>query len=58
MNRAHHIVVIDPIAFAGGSKVATRNMLDLNNKTSTRITVVTADPDFWRNDWIQTSPLY
>ncbi len=58
MNRAHHVLVIDPIAFVGGSKVATRNMLDLEDKRNTRITVVTSDPDFWRNDWIQTSPLY
>ena len=58
MSRPHHIVVIDPIAFAGGSKVATRNMLDLDDKKNTRVTVVTTDPDFWRNDWIETTPLY
>jgi len=58
MNRAHHILVIDPIAFAGGSKVATRNMLDLDDKRNTRVTVVTSDPDFWRDDWIEISPLY
>ncbi len=58
MNRKHHILVIDPIAFAGGSKIATRNMLDLQDKSNTRVTVVTGDPVFWKDDWIGTSPLY
>ncbi len=58
MNRKHHILVIDPIAFAGGSKVATRNMLDLEDKRNVHITVVTADPVFWKDNWIETSPLY
>lgn len=38
MNNINHILVFDPITYAGGSKVATREMLDLiNRKKSTTL---------------------
>jgi len=33
-------------------------MLALDDKRNTRVTVVTSDPGLWRDNWIQTSPLY
>ena len=53
-----HILVIDPIAYPGGSKVATRHMLDSLKTKNTKVTVVTADPDYWADSWFKTSPLY
>lgn len=47
MNKTNHIVVFDPIAYAGGSKVATREMMDLINRKTNRITILTADPASW-----------
>jgi len=43
-----HLVVIDPIAFAGGSKVATENILRLLDKQQIRITVLSADAESWQ----------
>ncbi len=48
MNPKHHLLVIDPTAFTGGSKIATENILRLLNSKQTRITVLTADQSSWR----------
>jgi len=48
MNSYHHLLVIDPTAYSGGSKVASGNILRLLNKEQVRVTVLTADPDSWR----------
>ncbi|MBB1311951.1 glycosyltransferase family 4 protein [Aliivibrio sp. SR45-2] len=47
MNKSNHILVLDPIAYAGGSKVATREMLDLLDRKSNHITILTANPCSW-----------
>ena len=46
MTSRHHLLVIDPTAFAGGSKIATENILRLLDKQM-RITVLSADRDSW-----------
>lgn len=43
-----HLLVIDPIAFTGGSKIATENILRLLDLKQMRITILTADHDSWR----------
>jgi len=48
MNAKHHLLVIDPTAYAGGSKVATENILKLTNSKKLRITVLTADKNSWK----------
>ena len=42
-----HIVVIDPIAFTGGSKVATNHLLSSLQQPRPNITVITKDPTSW-----------
>lgn len=42
-----HILVIDPTAFTGGSKIATENILRLLDTNKIRITVLTTDKDSW-----------
>ena len=42
-----HIVVIDPIAFTGGSKVATNHLLSSLQQSRPNITVITKDPTSW-----------
>lgn len=47
MNNINHILVFDPITYAGGSKVATRAMMDLINRKKHHITILTANPSSW-----------
>ncbi|NRA60338.1 MAG: glycosyltransferase family 4 protein [Psychrobium sp.] len=42
-----HIVVIDAITFAGGSKVATNTILTTIAVPAQRITIITSDPASW-----------
>lgn len=51
MNSKRHLLVIDPTAFTGGSKIATENMLHLLDCKRMRITVLTTDRDSWH--WSQ-----
>jgi len=53
-----HLIVVDPTAFSGGSKVATESILRLLDDKKTRITVLSADKDAWLDDKIQKMPLY
>jgi glycosyltransferase involved in cell wall biosynthesis len=53
-----HILLVDPIAYAGGSKVATARMLALLDPNRTRVTIVTRDPDSWAATEARTSPLF
>jgi len=53
-----HILLVDPIAYAGGSKVATARMLAMLNPDRTRVTIVTRDPDSWTGIAARTSPLF
>jgi glycosyltransferase involved in cell wall biosynthesis len=48
MSSKKHILVIDPTAFAGGSKVATENILRLLDTDNIHITVVTTDRSSWQ----------
>ena len=52
-----HILVVDPIAFLGGSKIATGHLLKLLKQGSTRITIVTNDPYSWPAGVTNISPL-
>ena len=49
MKSYDHIIVIDAIAFAGGSKVATNDLLMTFIEPTQKITVITRD----RNSWDQ-----
>jgi glycosyltransferase involved in cell wall biosynthesis len=53
-----HILLVDPIAYAGGSKIATARMLKMLDPKRTRVTIVTRDPDSWADTFARTSPLF
>ena len=42
-----HLIIVDPTAFNGGSKVATESILRLLDNQQLRITVLTADKSSW-----------
>ncbi|USD67795.1 glycosyltransferase family 4 protein [Vibrio sp. SCSIO 43136] len=46
----NHCLVFDPIPFAGGSKIATLNMLAHTDPERVKFTVITASPSCWRID--------
>ena len=58
MRNQKHLLVLDPIAFAGGSKIATENILRNLNRRKVRVTVVTRDADSWHLDGVTRSKLY
>jgi len=58
MKHKRHLVVIDPTAFSGGSKVATESILRLLDSHKIRITVLSADPDSWRDPRFKRVHLY
>ncbi len=47
MKLLKHILLIDPIAFNGGSKTATKNILDLLPHGEFKLTIVTSRPKDW-----------
>lgn len=47
--RKKHLIVVDPTAFSGGSKVATESILQLLDPQKIKITVLTADKDSWHS---------
>lgn len=49
MNSKRHLLVLDPTAFAGGSKIATENILQLLDSERVRITLLSADQHSWHN---------
>jgi glycosyltransferase involved in cell wall biosynthesis len=51
MMNKQHLLVLDPTAFSGGSKIATESILRLLDQQKIRITVLSADPDAWQ--WAQ-----
>jgi len=53
-----HIVLVDPIAYGGGSKIATARMLKMVDPKKVRVTVVTGDPESWAGTLAKTSPLF
>jgi glycosyltransferase involved in cell wall biosynthesis len=52
-----HILLIDPIAFPGGSKIATSHILKLLDENINRVTIVTKDPLSWPANCLRKSPL-
>lgn len=58
MNSKRHLIVIDPTAFGGGSKVATENILRLLDNDHIRITVLTADLNSWHWSQLNRVRLY
>lgn len=47
MSSRKHILILDPIPFAGGSKVATKHILQQLDGNATHISILTADPQSW-----------
>ena len=58
MNHPPSILVLDTIAYPGGSKVATRNILNAIPDKRAKVTVVTSDPNSWQGDSIDCSTLW
>lgn len=58
MKDKRHLIVIDPTAFSGGSKIATDMILALLDKQQLRITVLTADKNSWQSGALQKVSLY
>lgn len=58
MIRKPHLIVIDPTAFTGGSKVATENILRLLDSERFNITVLTADAYSWHLPQFRRIHLY
>lgn len=56
--RKPHLIVIDPTAFPGGSKVATENILRLLDSERFNITVLTADTSSWHLPQFRRVHLY
>lgn len=52
-----HVLVLDAIAFRGGSKVATETILALLDVDHVRVSVLTRDLDSWQADSLQRYPL-
>ncbi|MFT6984554.1 MAG: glycosyltransferase involved in cell wall biosynthesis [Psychromonas sp.] len=57
-DRKAHLLVIDPTAFSGGSKVATESVLRLLDPNKIRITVLSADPTSWHWPQLTRMRLY
>jgi len=47
MQQPKHIVIVDAIAYPGGSKVATNSLLATFNRDAVNVTIVTNDPASW-----------
>ena len=50
MKDKQHLLVLDPTAFSGGSKIATESILRLLDLQQIRITVLSTDHDSWQ--WV------
>ena len=55
--KPNHLLLVDPIAFPGGSKIATSHALALTDPERLQITVVTRDPSSWSGQNLRTMPL-
>lgn len=53
-----HLIVIDPTAFSGGSKIATESILGLLDPQKMKVTVLTADKLSWHDSNIKRVFLY
>lgn len=52
------LLIVDPIAFRGGSKIATETMLSLLTQQGLRVAVLSADPHSWRVPGVVVYPLW
>lgn len=57
MKTVKHIVILDPIPFAGGSKVSTHHILSLLEEKPVKISILTADPASWSSVTASITPL-
>ncbi|MDD1783946.1 glycosyltransferase family 4 protein [Enterovibrio sp. ZSDZ35] len=57
MSKLNHILILDPIAFAGGSKVSTKHVLSQLKSKEARVTILTADPKSWKQSQAYVQPL-
>ncbi|OUS11961.1 glycosyltransferase [Gammaproteobacteria bacterium 53_120_T64] len=58
MKNRKHLLVLDPTAFAGGSKVATATLLNTLNPDNVTVTILSADPASWTNTRYKCLKLY
>ncbi|WP_097356988.1 glycosyltransferase family 4 protein [Candidatus Enterovibrio escicola] len=58
MSRLKHIVILDPISFAGGSKISTNHVLSQLKNKNVRVSILTADPDSWASSQAYVSILH
>ncbi|WP_028021827.1 glycosyltransferase family 4 protein [Enterovibrio calviensis] len=58
MSKLKHILVLDPIAFSGGSKVSTKHVLTQLEDKNVRVSVLTADTKTWRHTQAFTKALW
>ncbi|OUS09372.1 glycosyltransferase [Gammaproteobacteria bacterium 54_18_T64] len=58
MKDRKHLLVLDPTAFAGGSKVATATLLNTLDPDKIVVTVLSADPQSWRKTAYKCLHLY
>ncbi|WP_232312641.1 hypothetical protein [Enterovibrio coralii] len=58
MSKLNHILILDPIAFAGGSKVSTKHVLSQLESKDARVTILTADPKSWAQSQAYVKPLH
>ena len=58
MKSEKHILILDAIPFAGGSKIATNHILKTLEQEAIRYTVITKDPKSWPGRQVHFSPLW
>jgi len=58
MKNKRHLLVLDPTAFSGGSKIATENILRLLDNDRVRVTVITAHLGSWHYQKLKIIYLY
>lgn len=58
MSKRKHLLIVDPISFRGGSKIATENMLSLIEPDRFLITVLSSDTSSWNDAHINKIDLF
>ena len=58
MNALKHILILDPVAFGGGSKISTQHLLSLLDRQKVHVSVLTSDLKSWKNTPFNVCPLY
>ena len=57
MKTLKHILILDPVAFAGGSKISTQHLFSLLDLTQVRVSVLTSDLQSWKETPFHLHPL-